>query len=330
MCGEFANVSQDMDIDTASETTSITLSNQMDVVASRSPALKRTRRSTTVHSIIVRPAANVIAKSCPLTQWRREIDVEADEDLAQQSSDTMEVVSSASSAAHSRVGVLVHGCHLQADGWEEIVWGFPPERLGRLPQAVLLGFEEKADVIVFGTGASVAADGRLEGQYTLDTLLERLPRLHEFQALRRFPLVALQDFVRRVAIAELQSQNTIQEVRAAFDIFRERNLGRAFLVSSPTHLPRCLACACQAVAEDEREGQPTFNGEIHASPSETCYKGFQAADVVVVEPPHRGDRDKDLDSLPFHDMVRRSFKIPGQQRASFLKEFEGLLASYGV
>ena len=31
--------------------------------------------------------------------------------------------------------------------------------------------------------------------------------------------------------------------------------------------------------------------------------------MVVVEPPHRGDRDRDLDELPFHEMVRRSFRI---------------------
>merc|ERR1712228_325203 len=35
-------------------------------------------------------------------------------------------------------GILVHGCHLAADGWKEIVWGNPPDELGRIPHAVML------------------------------------------------------------------------------------------------------------------------------------------------------------------------------------------------
>ena len=53
-------------------------------------------------------------------------------------------------------------------------------------------------------------------------------------------------------------------------------------------------------AEATKPGAPNltkdlFHGPIYASPSDTCYEGAQASDVVVVEPPHRGDRDKSLD-----------------------------------
>ena len=44
----------------------------------------------------------------------------------------------------TRTGILVHGCHLSADGWEHIVWGQPPHELGRLPHAVLLAWEDRA------------------------------------------------------------------------------------------------------------------------------------------------------------------------------------------
>merc|ERR1719343_1881818 len=106
----------------------------------------------------------------------------------------------------------------------------------------------------------------------------------------------------------------MQEVKAAFRIWMAEGVTRGFLVSSPTHLPRCLACACQASAD---ANGPAFTGELHASPSETCYEGFEAGDVVVVEPPHRGDRDKTLDEFPLHEMVRRLFRIPGDRQVSF-------------
>lgn len=224
-------------------------------------------------------------------------------------------------------GILVHGCHLQADGWEEIVWGQPPDLLGRLPQAVLLAREEAAKVVVLGTGASVSADGRLEGQYTLDFLLERLPRLHEFHALKQFPSKELERLVRSSFVAELESRNTMEEVIAAFRIWTARGVTRGFLVSSPTHLPRCLACACQALGGEEGS---RFTGELRASPSGTCYEGFEASDVVVVEPPHRGDRDKTLDELPFHELVRRSFRVPADQKKDFHHDFDALLKKYSA
>ena len=52
--------------------------------------------------------------------------------------------------------------------------------------------------------------------------------------------------------------------------------------------------------------------------------------MVVVEPPHRGDRDKGLDTWPFHVFVKRSYKIPPSERAHFLQRFDALLSEYGV
>jgi len=222
-------------------------------------------------------------------------------------------------------GIHVHGCHLQADGWHEICWGHPPDKMGRIPQAVLLAAEENAKVLIFGTGASVSAEGVLEGQYTLNYLMHNLPKLHEFDSLKRFDLTTLENLVRRISMAELESQNTVQEVKAAFRIWASKGVSRGFLVSSPTHLPRCLACACEA-----HDTETSFTGALYACPSETSYQNYDAGDVVVVEPPHRGDRNKALDEYPFHTMVRRSFRVDKGQRIAFLKEFDALLTKYGV
>jgi len=235
-----------------------------------------------------------------------------------------------------RTGILVHGCHLEAEDWEGIVWGHAGHgeegwKMGRLPAAVLLAAEESAALLVLGTGASKAPDGRLEGRFTLDTLLERLDRLHDFPPLRRWGLVELATMVRKISVAETDSTNTTSEVRAAFSLFQQHKVSRGFLVSSPTHLPRCLACACEAHEQlDDADGDGAFHGAVYASPSETCYESYHASDVVVVEPPHRGDRNKELDEFPFHSQVRRSFKIRPDQKKDFLRQFEGLLAEYGV
>ena len=146
------------------------------------------------------------------------------------------------SGGHSSLGILVHGCHLQADEWESLVWGVPPHQLGRLPHAALLAWEERRNLacVSIGTGASASADGELEGAYMLRVLMERVPRLSEFRAFRDVPLSRLASLLGRVASAETRSQNTTEEVREGFRIFAAAGCRRAVLVSSPTHLPRCL------------------------------------------------------------------------------------------
>lgn len=80
---------------------------------------------------------------------------------------------------------------------------------------------------------------------------------------------------------------------------------------------------------EERPG--LFDGAVWASPSDTSYNNAQAADLVVVEPPHRGDRDRTLDALPqLHTLVRRSYAIEPLRRAGFLVRFNALLVEFGV
>ena len=224
-----------------------------------------------------------------------------------------------------RTGILVHGCHLSADGWEHIVWGRPPNELGRLPHAVLLAVEEQAAVMVFGTGAS-ERDGLKESEYTLQYLWDHWAGLLEFEPLQWVSLVQAEALIRRIAVVDAVTQNTGEEVRRGLAVMKERHCYSAVLVSSPTHLPRCLACAC-AIVEQE---PGLFEGPVYASPSDTCYDGFDAADVVVVEPPHRGDRRKSLDVFRFHELVRRTYSVPSEKKAEFLERFSALLDEYGA
>ena len=155
---------------------------------------------------------------------------------------------------------------------------------------------------------------------------ERLNRLGEFEAFSGIPLDQLEQLLRRVVVADVVSKNTIEEVEVGLRVMAEAHCHKAVLVSSPTHLPRCLACACRVEAE-----QPDlFHGSVWASPSDTSYHNFTPGDVVVVEPPHRGDRDLALDRLPFHEMVKRSYRISAEEKEAFLEELDALLNKYNV
>ena len=159
-----------------------------------------------------------------------------------------------------KTGVLVHGFHLQAENWESIIWGLPPNLLGRAPKGVLVALEEKAEILVFGTGAS-EKDGKKEAEYIRDYLLEHFDKLAEFSAFRDIDLVSAKKIIEEITRVEIRSQNTAQEIELAGEMFEEVGVEKIILVSSPVHILRCL-----------RDTMAIWGGrDITARPSQTSW-----------------------------------------------------------
>jgi len=184
-----------------------------------------------------------------------------------------------------RVGVWVHGFHLQAKIWKKIIWGEPPDLLGRLPKAVLVTLEEKAELLGFGTGAS-EINGKKEAEFIRDYLLEHFSELAEFTAFQGINLVQARKKVASISKLELQSQNTKQEAEFAVEMLEKHGIEKIFLVSSPVHLPRCLRDYCIAV---EKQRGKLRVSDIYATPSQTYWGGAGLSNLVITEPPHRPD-----------------------------------------
>src|SRR3989344_6208486 len=132
--------------------------------------------------------------------------------------------------------VMIHGCHTGAQGWENIVWGNPPQVLGRalkgVDQALLVG----ADLIMWGSGGS-QKEGLREATYTFRFTKEKLMKLRMWQGKRSEEITAYLD---RVSVLDEVSQNTAQEIAAAFALCEERGIEELYLTSSATHIARCL------------------------------------------------------------------------------------------
>lgn len=221
-----------------------------------------------------------------------------------------------------RTGVLIHGLHLQTKGWEEIVWGKPPYLLGRLPQGIAVALTEKAGIVVFGTGAS-ERDGKKEAEVTRDFLLDHFLELSKFTDFQGVDLKEAKGTIENISSLDTLSQNTAQEVRFASRMFQEAGVDKIILVSSPTHISRCIRDAFIACNEDDALRHFTHN--LFATPSQTCFPGTTAADVAIVEPPHRPDRIANSLNV----LVQRMFKVPRAEQESFLTKLELLLAEYG-
>jgi len=212
-----------------------------------------------------------------------------------------------------KIGVLIHGCHLQAKGWEDIIWGSPQEgRLGRVPRALQLFNTDDVELLYWGTGAS-EKDGMKEAEYTFNYAVTHCKELSQFQGSDTYEI---EPILKQISHVDTVSINTKEEISAAGALCRERGIQRLVLVSSPTHISRCLLIAEKLQAEGELSGL-----EIFATASDTCYFGTVPGDVVIVEPPHRGDRPQ----VPIHKTIARANKLGRGEKA---EEFEQELSKF--
>ena len=234
-------------------------------------------------------------------------------------------------ATPAATGIVVHGYHCQAHAWDEVVWGdVATQRLGRLPQAALLAWEMRHELSAFicGTGASRAADGTLEADATVAQLFERLPSLaQDFDCFHDVDLDELANLLRRTVITDTLSTNTEQEVTFALERLQRSGVRHAVLVSSPTHMPRCLRDACAAAAS------MGYDGRIVACP---CATSWTAQAPVVLEPSHRPDREQASmggDSTPFYELASRATSLAYQsadkrRQGDFLAALHILVTSH--
>lgn len=240
-----------------------------------------------------------------------------------------------------KTGILVHGCNLGAENWRYIAWGDPPDDFGRIPLGVLLACEYDASVVVFGTGASkkeyrFGGQSRgelLEAEYSSEMLKDNFNDLEKFSIFsKRCKSIQNKDTREEIKsrffkslILDTKSTTTPQEVEEAGNVFSEHAVDHIILVSSPTHIVRCLRDA-MTIYRSEKKYAP-FSDNIVAIPSITCYEGASAKDVTIVEPPHRPDRPV----IPTHRRMERMLKLhklPYEELVKLIEEFDDLLQRY--
>lgn len=242
-----------------------------------------------------------------------------------------------------KTGVLIHGCNLNIENWRHVAWGDPPNQTGRIPQGLLVAYQTEADVIIMGTGASQKkfqfgdfenSNRELsEADYSFEYLRLYFDRLSRFDALwREIPelqspetIADFADSILSKVVLDVDSMNTADEIRHAGEIFVERGVDEVFLVSSPSHIVRCLRDAAAIYQSDDRFLR--IRDSIRAVPSTTCYEGTAPGDVVVVEPPHRPDRHV----VPTHRRIQRMLalqKLPHEDLVDLIDQFDNLLQKF--
>jgi hypothetical protein len=192
------------------------------------------------------------------------------------------------------VAVLIHGCHLETKNWEAIVFGDELHE-GRATSGIAESLQQKAAFIIWGSGAS-EKEGMKESEYTfartLGTHLEPLARYFGL------PPGELSDYLKSKSLLQLEEKNTADEIRSALALCRDRQIEKLVLISSPTHIARCLQESCKLKMQE-----PYRNIRIYARASDVCFEKTTPHDVLIIEPPHRTDRPQ----LPLHHLFRQLF-----------------------
>ena len=229
------------------------------------------------------------------------------------------------SELNRRVGIHVHGRHLQAVEAEAIMWGRPPHQLGQLTLALrILAEYQPGEVVSFsiGTGAS-KKDGLLEAEYWGKMVAYRLSSLKDFAAFRSVDLDDLAVRVATTLFLEKTSQNTVQEAQKLAELGSLLDFTDLVVVSAPTHLSRIVVDVLKVLDSDPGFTKMRENVQFRAS--DVPYAGCTVGDVVVVEPPHRGDDT----SPPLYKLIPRYFRIPADKKHSFYDRFDQLLKEFG-
>ncbi len=205
-----------------------------------------------------------------------------------------------------KTGILCHGRYLQAINWELHQFGHPEVGLGQILKTCLLANQKSPEVIVFGTGAS-EKDGIKEADYTIRYMLEHFDALKSFPQFAGLDIQNLREYMVSHSVSETKSQNTKEEIARASEIFANRGIEEAILVSNPDHIPRCF----QLAHDFAQSNKPGFY--FLAAQSDIGYNGTPRITSRIIEKPHRADDPSpDLSAV-----IGDYFKLTPVQKTEF-------------
>lgn len=230
-----------------------------------------------------------------------------------------------------KTGVLMHVNYLQP-GWVELVWGEPERALmGTLPKLVQLiliedSSEPITDILMY-TGPS-RKDGLNEGEYSKKYLIDHFDQLKEFPQLKPLlekysdeELASLKSQLDENIHTKEQLINSADEVLNAARYFKEHGIKKVYQIAVASHAPRCIQL--QALVRYRHQIPPEQFWNTVAA--DTTFEGTAPNDVIVTEPPHRGD-DPALGVHPsITDLLKQYYKLPYDARQPFLKAVESAL-----
>ncbi len=223
--------------------------------------------------------------------------------------------------------VLIHGLHLQAHGWEGVVWGNPEDGTwGVIPRGVILAWQTQATAVVWGSGAS-ERDGKKEAEVMYEMAIERVEVLAKICGATSG---ALKDFLVSRSVRDTVAKDTAEELKNTFSLAIGRSIEDIVCVSPASAAPITARKALALSLQDPKFAQ--FKHHVVIAPSDTRYEGGVMEDIVIIAPAHRGDRvaiQPNVYARRTLDVIQRLSKAMDKEGANkFLQEWGELIEKY--
>lgn len=229
--------------------------------------------------------------------------------------------------ANKSTAVLIHGLHLEANGWESLVWGeLANDTWGTIPRGVVYAWKQQAELVYWGSGAS-ERDGKKEAEWMYQRAVQGADELAALCGTEPETLIS---FLTERSHIDTQVKDTKAEIVACYDLCLTKGISHVALIPYASQAPRAVREALHYALEDERYALLKHN--LSVEPSDTRYVGVTMPDIVIFAPPHRGDRV----SNPSHVYARRTLNViqklsktgDGDSVGRFLGEWDAVLKKF--
>ena len=191
-----------------------------------------------------------------------------------------------------KTGLLIHSYNCNEPNWEHTVWGYFPDRPGRLVTATREILEGNIDIALI-CGTAGGKDGKIESWWMKDRLYRGLEELKDFTIFPVFQQYNSQDLkekLDRVLVIKKKDTGatTAGEAEYAGRFFTEAGIEKVRQVTSPDHVSRAIRDAIIAW----QENYPRLIANLSIATSVTLYSVrpgdeeiAKMENVIIAEPP---------------------------------------------
>jgi len=215
--------------------------------------------------------------------------------------------------------------------WEHVVWGDPEKQvLGRIPYGILQALLQRPKILIIGSGATcICGDSAItrklwettgrpaqvkwEADFTFETLLHQFQELTKFEALDKTianfgGIDKAKDFIKKNTVTDVDSWNTRDELFNALAKCKTRNIKILRSISNPSHAPRCLLIALNAMK--------VMGYKVSFIP-DPCGSDFsEDENVVIFEPQSGPDPKREISPC---NVFEKYFNLSEQEKILLLK-----------
>jgi len=233
-----------------------------------------------------------------------------------------------------KTGIFVCGrdINLPLPEWKRLMWGEPPDKMGSLPMAIKIALDEGLEnirLIILGNGCIPRKNQPSKIGFTRRYFLEELGDLDVkgFDGLKGYDIASFRSNITSIiGLMEIDRivENTAEEITRAAQVFEETNVKKVFMVSCGSQIAR----ATMAFLQLREAGDILKNQQWFFVADDMTYYGTTAANVVVVEPPHRTDDPSLHAPIKMHEVMKRFFRIPWGKRVELLQQFDATLKTF--